>query len=196
MPQLPVPLVLGSSSPFRRELLQKLGLDFTTHSPDIDETPLADEAPQALVERLAIRKAEAVANQHPDAWIITSDQVSVLNGKINGKPGSTENAVAQLMAASGQIVTFYTSLCLYDARDASYQLSCDTFRVHFRMLDEARIRRYIAAEQPLNCAGSFKSEGLGIALFSKLEGDDPNALIGLPLISLVSMLERKGLLIP
>lgn len=196
MPHLPPPLILGSSSPFRHQLLQKLGLDFSADSPDIDESSLPGEAPQALVERLALRKAEAVARRHPDAWIITSDQVSVLNGQINGKPGNEDNAVAQLLAASGQVVTFYTSLCLYDARDHSHQLCCETFRVHFRVLDEARIRRYVTAEQPLNCAGSFKSEGLGIALFSKLEGNDPNTLIGLPLISLVSMLERKGLLIP
>lgn len=201
MTDSPISLVLGSSSPFRRELLSKLGLPFTTSSPDIDETPLPGETPQALVERLAVAKARAVASSHPEHLIITSDQVSVLNGQINGKPGTEDKAIAQLLASSGKVVTFFTSLCLYDTRDSntqheSYQLHCDRFHVHFRQLDEAKIRRYIAREQPLNCAGSFKSEGLGITLFRKLEGDDPNTLIGLPLISLVTMLERKGLSVP
>lgn len=189
-------LVLGSSSPFRQQLLQTLGLEFSTCSPDIDETPLPGEAPKDLVARLALEKAKAVAAQHPDALIIASDQVSVLKNTINGKPGNLENATQQLKSSSGETVTFYTSLCLYDARDGSYQLDVVPFKVHFRHLTDEKIGRYLAKEQPFNCAGAFKSEGLGISLFEKLEGDDPNSLIGLPLIRLVSFLEQKGIRIP
>ncbi len=189
-------IVLGSSSPFRQELLRKLITDFDTCSPDIDETPLPDEKPEALVARLALKKAEAVAAQYPDALIIASDQVSVLNGQINGKPGSQERAFAQLKASSGNTVTFFTSLCLYDSKTSQNQLAVVPFHVHFRELTDGEITRYLEKETPFNCAGSFKSEGLGITLFSKLEGDDPNALIGLPLIKLAEFLRDKGIQIP
>lgn len=189
-------IVLGSSSPFRQELLRKLITDFETCSPDIDETPLAGEQPEALVSRLAVKKAEAVALQYGDALIIASDQVSVLQGQINGKPGSHERAFQQLKASSGNTVTFFTSLCLYDSKTRQSNLVVEPFHVHFRELEDGEIDRYLEKETPFNCAGSFKSEGLGIALFSKLEGDDPNALIGLPLIKLAEMLRNQGIQIP
>lgn len=189
-------LVLGSSSPYRKNTLENIGLRFATCSPDIDETPLPNENPEQLVARLAVAKAEAVAKQHPNSLIIASDQVSVLNGNINGKPLTRDNAIAQLTASSGNVVTFYTSLCLYDGRDQSHQLTVEPFAVHFRTLTAEKIARYVDIEQPLNCAGSFKSEGLGICLFEKMSGDDPNSLIGLPLIKLVTFLEQKGIQIP
>ncbi|MCG8534707.1 MAG: Maf family nucleotide pyrophosphatase [Pseudomonadales bacterium] len=192
MPQI----VLGSSSPFRKQLLQQLLDEFDTCSPDIDETPFENETPEELVKRLAVKKAEAVAEQFPQALIISSDQVSVLDGKINGKPGNFDNAVAQLKASSGKQVTFFTSLCLYDGETKQFQLDVVPFHVQFRKLDDAKIRRYVEKEAPFNCAGSFKSEGLGISLFESLEGSDPNSLIGLPLIKLVTMFEQKGIQIP
>lgn len=189
-------IVLGSSSPFRKQLLQQILDEFETCSPDIDETPLPNETPEELVKRLAVKKAEAVAVTFPEALIIASDQVSVLDGNINGKPGNFENAVAQLKASSGKQVTFFTSLCLYDAKTKQLLLDVVPFHVHFRQLSDEKIRRYVEKEAPFNCAGSFKSEGLGISLFEKLEGDDPNSLIGLPLIKLVGMFEQKGIQIP
>ncbi|HVL02715.1 MAG TPA: nucleoside triphosphate pyrophosphatase [Dongiaceae bacterium] len=189
-------IVLGSSSPFRRQLLEKLLPQFGTCSPDIDETPLPAETPKDLVQRLALAKAEAVAKAHRNSLIIASDQVSVLDGKINGKPGNFENAFQQLKNSSGKQVTFFTSLCLYDATTARYQLDVELFQVHFRNLSDAQIERYLKKETPYNCAGSFKSEGFGIALFSRLAGRDPNTLIGLPLIRLVEMLETAGIQLP
>ena len=191
------PLVLASSSPFRRDLLTRLGLLFLCDSPDIDETRHGGEAPEALVQRLALEKARAVATRHPGALIIGSDQVAVLaNGTILGKPGSEARAIEQLQQASGSTVTFLTGLCLYNAGNDQHQLCCEPFRVHFRELGREAISAYIKKEQPLNCAGSFKSEGLGITLFRKLEGDDPNALIGLPLIRLTDMLAGEGIALP
>lgn len=196
MPEHP-PLILASSSPFRRELLERLGLPFTCLSPDIDETPRAGEAPEALVQRLALEKARAVAARHPEALVIGSDQVAVApDGSVLGKPGSAERAVAQLKAVQGRSVLFLTGLCLLDGRRGEHQLCCEPFRVHFRALDEERLRRYVEREQPLNCAGSFKSEGLGITLFERLEGDDPTALIGLPLIRLTTFLAAAGARLP
>ncbi len=189
-------IVLGSSSPFRKQLLSKLFDQFETCSPDIDETPFPEEEPDALVRRLALAKAQAVAQQKPGTLIITSDQVSVLKGKINGKPGNFDNAFKQLKTSSGNTVTFITSLCLYDANTGNCQLDAETFNVHFRSLDDAQITRYLQKEAPFNCAGSFKSEGLGIALFNRLEGRDPNTLIGLPLIRLVEMFAQEGIQIP
>ena len=189
-------IVLGSSSPFRKQLLNKLIDRFDTCSPDIDETPQPGEQPEPLVRRLALAKAQAVAQQYPDALIITSDQVSVLDGNINGKPGNFDNAFAQLKKSSGNTVTFFTSLCLYDGHSGIYQLDVETFLVHFRQLTDQQITRYLQKETPFNCAGSFKSEGLGISLFTHLEGRDPNTLIGLPLIRLVEMLDAAGIQIP
>ncbi len=184
-------LVLASSSPFRRELLDKLNLQYSHSSPDIDETPLANERPQALVERLSVNKAQAVAERYPDALIIGSDQVAVIDGKIVGKPHTPEKAFEQLRAASGNKITFYTGLTLLNSQNGNTQSEVVPFHVHFRELSDSMIRNYVAAESPLNCAGSFKSEGLGIALFERLEGEDPNTLIGLPLIRLIRMLENE-----
>lgn len=190
------PIVLGSSSVFRRQLLEKLLDRFDTCSPDIDESPLPGEHPAQLVQRLALQKAEAVAKAYPDALIIASDQVSVLDGRINGKPGNYENAFRQLKSSSGKQVSFFTSLCLYDATTAKYQLDVEPFQVYFRELSDAQIERYLKKETPYNCAGGFKSEGFGITLFSRLEGRDPNTLIGLPLIRLVEMLAAAGIQLP
>jgi len=189
-------IVLGSSSPFRKALLQRLGLDFSTSSPDIDETRLPGEQPAAFVSRLAEEKARAVARNYRDALIIGSDQAACIGSTILGKPGSRARAMKQLRAASGKRVTFYTGLCLLNTATGRAQVICEPFHVHFRTLEEARIERYLDAEEPYNCAGSFKSEGLGISLFQRLEGDDPNALIGLPLIRLIDMLTAEGLAIP
>ncbi|MFT7111201.1 MAG: septum formation protein [Psychrobacter glaciei] len=183
-------LVLGSSSPFRKALLEKLNLSFDCDSPDIDETPLKDEHPKDMVARLAKEKANAIATRHPQAIIIASDQCATLDGKIIGKPGDHESAVQQLTAASGRAVTFYTSLCVYNAGTNQYQEIVEPYYVYFRTLTESQIENYLVKEQPYNCAGSFKSEGLGISLFERLEGNDPNTLIGLPLIQLIKMLEK------
>ena len=188
MPQL----VLASTSPFRRELLQKLQLAFTTDSPDIDESRHDGETPEQLVARLAEEKAMAVAARQPDSLIIGSDQVAIIDGQILGKPGNHDKAVAQLKTASGRRVTFLTGLCLYNSATGDSQVEVVPFGVVFRELSEAQIENYLQAEQPYNCAGSFKSEALGIALFERLEGEDPNTLIGLPLIRLVRMLEAEG----
>lgn len=184
------PLVLASSSPYRRTLLDKLQLPYRCHSPDIDESPLPGETPQQLVMRLAEKKARAVATIYPDAIIIGSDQVAVINENIIGKPGNRENAIQQLQQASGKRVTFLTGLTVLNTSNNSIQTETIPFHVHFRLLNKQMIENYIDKESPLDCAGSFKSEGLGIVLFEKLEGDDPNALIGLPLIRLTSMLSH------
>lgn len=189
-------LLLASSSPFRRELLGKLKLDFSHHSPDIDETRHEGESPTELVIRLAQQKAAALADQYPDTLIIGSDQVAVLGNKVLGKPGTREKAIEQLSAASGQRVTFLTGLCLLNTATGRTQTACEPFNVQFRTLKTAQIERYVDLEQPLNCAGSFKSEGLGIVLFKALEGRDPNSLIGLPLITLTEFLAAEGVQLP
>ncbi len=189
-------IVLGSTSPFRRALLEKLGVSFEVDSPDIDEQSLPNEAPEQLVKRLSREKAKAVANNYPDALIIGSDQVACIDGQILGKPGNRENAIKQLQMAAGKKVVFYTGLCLFNSRTGNTQVLCELFSVHFRPLSTQQIERYLDAEEPYNCAGSFKSEGLGISLFSRLDGDDPNSLIGLPLIRLISFLEQEGVHIP
>jgi len=186
------PIILGSSSPYRSELLAKLKLPFSTASPNIDESPLIGESPAQLVLRLAENKARKVAESNLSALVIGSDQVAVLEGEILGKPGTAENAVKQLMAASGKTVTFLTGLALYNAANQQMQSIVEPFEVNFRSLSETQIRRYVDLEQPLDCAGSFKSEGLGICLFSELRGSDPNSLIGLPLIRLVDLLAAQG----
>lgn len=185
-------LVLASSSPWRREILDKLGLPYRTKHPEIDETPLPDESAAALVSRLAEEKARAVAPAYKEALVIGSDQVAVLNDQIIGKPGTHERAVDQLHAASGRTVTFLTGLCLLNTETGRAQVEVVPFHVHFRELSDEMIEGYLKHEQPYNCAGSFRSEGAGIALFDRLEGDDPNTLVGLPLIRLVRMLEAEG----
>ncbi len=188
-------LVLASSSPYRRQLLEKLGLPFETISPEIDESAQPGEHPEALVARLAEHKARAAASHYPDALIIGSDQVAVLDGTIVGKPGSHANAVRQLQAASGKKIIFHTGVCLLNSRTGKTQTEAVPYTVVFRRLGRQQIENYLRKEQPYNCAGSFKSEGLGIALFERFEGEDPNTLIGLPLIRLVDMLEREGMAI-
>ena len=184
-------LVLASTSPYRRELLNRLGLPFVTASPDVDETMGDGETPEQLVKRLAESKARAVAESHQDALIIGSDQVAVLDNQILGKPGNHGNAVQQLSNASGKKVLFLTGLCLLNTKTGNTQINVDKFSVEFRQLTRSQIENYLQREQPYDCAGSFKSEGLGISLFKKMEGDDPNALIGLSLITLIDMLSAE-----
>ena len=186
-------LILASTSPYRKALLEKLNLDFTTAKPETDETPLTNETAVELVERLAIAKAQAIASKEKNALVIGSDQVCVSHGQILGKPGNYENAFAQLKAASGNKVTFYTGLAVIDTDTHAMTSLVEPYNVHFRHLTDAMIDRYLNAEQPYDCAGSFKSEGFGISLFSRLEGRDPNSLIGLPLISLIEILDDAGL---
>lgn len=185
-------LVLASTSPYRRELLSRLGVDFTASAPNVDESRLPGESPKQLVRRLAESKARAVASEYPSALIIGSDQVAVLGDQILGKPGDHATAIKQLAAASGRRVTFYTGLCLYNSATDRCQVDVVPYMVEFRALNAQKIENYLRREQPYNCAGSFKSEGLGITLFRRMEGEDPNALIGLPLIRLIDMLEQEG----
>lgn len=185
-------LVLASTSPYRRALLEKLGVPFECAAPITVETPQPAESPRHLVLRLAQEKAQSLANRYPNHLIIGSDQVCVLAGEITGKPHTEENARQQLMKARGSIVTFYTGLALYNSATGHLQTECEPFDVHFRHLSEQEIEDYVRRERPLNCAGSFKSEGLGIALFEKLDGRDPNTLVGLPLIALCQMLRREN----
>lgn len=188
----PPPLILASTSPYRRALLERLGLPFSTAAPDVDECPHLGESPSKLVQRLAEAKARAVAVNHPEALVIGSDQIACLDDEILGKPGDHATAIAQLERASGRCVLFLTGVCMLDARSGQAQILVEPFRVHFRALTRARIEGYLDRERPYDCAGSFKSEGLGIALFERLEGDDPAALIGLPLIRLIPWLESAG----
>ena len=187
-------LVLASSSPYRRSLLERLQLPFLHDSPGIDESPQPGEDVTSLTTRLALSKAQAVATRHPDALIIGSDQACVREGErlIIGKPGNFESAHAQLRAASGKHVHFYTALALLDANSGIAQFSLDIYSVKFRELGDSEIRRYLELEQPYDCAGSFKAEGLGITLFEKMQGDDFHSLIGLPLISLCRLLREAG----
>ena len=189
-------LILASTSPYRMAVLKKLPLPFETDTPNIDESPHHNESPEDLVKRLAEAKARAVADRHPNSLIIGSDQVAVLNGEILGKTGNHDNAAIQLSKASGQQVVFQTGLCLLNSDTGKAQVICVPFTVYFRSLSNEQIERYLDYEKPYNSAGSFKSEGLGISLFDKLQGDDPNTLIGLPLIELVRMLEREGITLP
>ena len=191
-----LPLVLASSSPYRRELLTRLHLPFTWSAPQIDETRHPNEDADTLVRRLSLEKAQALLATHPQHLIIGSDQVAVLGTQILGKPHTLERACEQLMAASGNSVIFLTGLTLLNSATGQQQTDCVTFTVHFRTLSEAQIMRYLTAEQPFDCAGSFKAEGLGISLFRNTEGSDSNSLIGLPLIRLVDMLQASGIEIP
>ena len=185
-------LILASSSPYRRELLERLKIPFEVVSPEVNETPHPGETPSALVDRLSVEKARKIAEKRPGALVIGSDQVAVYNGTIVGKPHSHGKAVEQLRSASGKAVTLYTGLALVNADTGRVQHEVIPYRVTFRALTEAQIESYLRKEQPYSCAGSVKSEGLGIALLEKFEGDDPNTLIGLPLIRLVRMLENEG----
>lgn len=186
-------LILASTSPYRRELLGRLGLAFDVANPQTDETRHADEAPEAMALRLSEAKARAVAKAHPYALIIGSDQVATVDGKIYGKPGNHEHAVAQLQDLSGKTVNFFTGLCLLNAQTGSVEICGVPTLVTFRSLDGEEIENYLRREPAYNCAGSAKSEGLGIALLAKIVGEDPNALVGLPLIALCNMLRNQGI---
>ena len=190
-----MPLILASTSRYRRELLARLGLPFNVARPDVDETPLGGESAALLAPRLARAKAMMIGGQHPESFIIGSDQVARLDDQCLGKPGTRDNALAQLGAMSGRTVVFHTAVCL--ARGGEPPLEAvDITRVQFRTLTVAEIERYVDAEQPLDCAGSFKSEGLGITLFEAIETTDPTALVGLPLIALSKMLRQAGFSLP
>ncbi|MCB1941290.1 MAG: septum formation inhibitor Maf [Candidatus Accumulibacter sp.] len=185
------PLILASTSPFRRQLLARLGLPFETANPAIDEAPLADETPEESAMRLSRAKALAVAPLFPEALIIGSDQVAFLDGQVFGKPGTHANAVRQLKSMRGRRVNFLTGLCLLDAASGRTHLRGVATLVTFRDLADREIESYLRKEQPYNCAGSAKSEGLGIALIARIDGEDPNALIGLPLIALCDLLRME-----
>lgn len=189
-----MPLVLASTSRYRRELLQRLALPFDCARPEVDETPLNGEAPLDLAVRLAAAKAADVAARHPGAWVIGSDQVADLEGRPLGKPGTVDAACAQLAAMAGRTVRFHTAISL--TRDGESFAALDLTEVRFRHLDAAEIVRYVAAEQPLDCAGSFKCEGLGISLFDAIDSRDPTALVGLPLIALCGLLRGAGFRVP
>jgi MAF protein len=191
-----LPLLLASSSPYRRELLDRLRLPFVCASPDINETRLPDEPAMMLVRRLAQEKAQALAAAFPGHLIIGSDQVAVLEDQILGKPHTFERALEQLTASSGRSVSFLTGLALLNSDTGDCQVDCVRFTVHMRDLDPTRITRYLRTEQPYDCAGSFKAEGLGVSLFRATEGPDATSLIGLPLISLVDMLLNEGVQLP
>src|SRR5699024_8637429 len=178
------PLILASSSRFRRHLLARLGIAFSSMAPAIDETPVAGESALDLVHRLAQGKAAHVAADHPDAFVVGADQVAELDGRIIGKPGNRANAIRQLQAQSGRVVQFHTGLCLYAPTQAQPAIVTDTVRTHFRTLSTAEIERYVDSEDVLQTAGSIKSEGLGVTLLEAVESRDPTALIGLPLIAL------------
>lgn len=189
-------LILASSSPYRRALLERLCLPFEYAAPAIDETPRTGETPEQLTQRLALAKARALAERFPAHLIIGSDQVLLLDGQAVSKPGNHAAATEQLKRCSGRTLRFSTGLCLLNSATGDVQLACAPFDVSFRELDSDSIERYLRREQPYDCAGSFKMEGLGITLFRALNGDDPNSLIGLPLIRLCQMLRKEGVQLP
>ena len=189
---MPQKLILASTSPYRQELLGRLGLAFEITNPQTDESPLPGEPPEAMALRLSEAKARAVASAHPDALIIGSDQVATVDGIIYGKPGTHDRAVKQLRALSGKTVNFFTGLCLFNTRTGHADVRGVPTLVTFRELSDAEIENYLRREPAYNCAGSAKSEGLGIALLQSMQGDDPNALVGLPLIALCDMLRQQG----
>ena len=190
------PIILASTSPYRQALLGKLGIPFIAMAPNTDETMLPGETAELLVKRLSIAKAVDVASHLDQGWVIGSDQVCAIDGTILGKPGTHDQAVKQLRQLSGQAVTFYTGLCLHNIQTGQQQSIVELFTVHFRTLDEVTIQNYLQREQPYDCAGSFKSEGMGICLFTRFEGRDPNTLIGLPLMALTDMLLSWGVRLP
>ena len=193
MSKLQRALILGSTSRYRRELLERLRVPFDVVSPDVDETPLPGEAPQALATRLALAKAKAVAALHPNAVVIGSDQVADLNGEPLGKPGTHDRAVVQLQRMRGQTVIFQTAVSVVCQASGFEQTELAQIKVRFRELSDAEIEAYLRAEEPYDCAGSAKSEGLGIALLDAIDNDDPTALIGLPMIRTARLLRAAGI---
>jgi len=193
---IPRRLILASSSPYRRELLDRLRLAYEMATPHCDEAPRPGEPVREQVMRLAAAKASVVSSAYPDALIVGSDQLAEARGRVLGKPGDYQSAVEQLCHMAGEIVTFHTGLCLLDADRGATQTEIVPFQVRLRRLSRAAIERYVRVEQPYDCAGSFKSEDLGITLFEWMRGDDPTALVGLPLIALVRMLETAGVSVP
>jgi septum formation protein len=196
MPAFVPEIVLASTSPFRRDLLGRLQLPFVAVAPDTDESPLSEEHPAATAERLSVTKARAVVDKYPNALIIGSDQVAYSGQARFGKPGIRENAITQLREMSGKTVVFHTGLCLLNAATGRTHLRGIPTEVRFRKLSDSEILRYLDKEDALNCAGSARSEGLGISLLEYLRGDDPNALVGLPLIALCDMLRAEGVELP
>jgi 7-methyl-GTP pyrophosphatase len=186
------PIILASSSKYRAQLLETIDLSFTPSSPDIDESPTPNESPQALVERLSLAKARALSKTYNNHLIIGSDQVASLNNSIITKPGNHDRAKEQLTACQGNTVCFYTGLCLLNSHTGKHQITTVATEVTFRPLTNQQIENYLNREKPYDCAGSFKCEGLGITLFESINSTDPNALIGLPLIALTSMLKNEG----
>lgn len=186
------PIILASGSQYRAELLRKLHLDFLGCSSNVDETPFPGESPEQLAMRLSQAKATALSAIYPNHLIIGSDQVAICGNKWLNKPGERTQAIRQLQAQSGKSVRFYTGVCVLNSANGQSLSDIDICSVHFKTLSDRQIERYVDMEKPFDCAGSFKSEGLGIALFSRIEGDDPNALIGLPLIKLTGLLARFG----
>lgn len=189
-------LILASTSPYRRELLSRLRMPFDIVSPDVDETPMAAETPPSLAWRLALAKADSVASQFPASIVIGSDQVADLDGQPLGKPGTHENAILQLSRMRGQLVLFHTAVAVVCAENGFQQVELSTVRVHFRDLTDSEIEVYLRTEKPYDCAGSAKSEGLGISLLESIESDDPTALIGLPLIRTSRLLRAAGIPLP
>ena len=189
-------IVLASSSPYRKALLERLCIPFDSTSPEVDESPLTGETPEQLVVRLACLKAGTVAKERPDALIIGSDQVAVLGDTVLGKPGTRANALKQLQTMRGNSVFFLTGLCLLNSATQNRQTDLVRYEVEFRDYNDAEIERYLDRDEPYNCAGSFKSEQLGITLMRRMQGEDPTALIGLPLIRLAEMLRQEGVLLP
>ncbi len=187
------PLILASSSPYRRAIVNKLNLKIQSVSPNIDETPLPSETPMDLAKRLSEQKARSVATHFPDALIIGSDQVAVQDNRIMGKPKDHEEAVNQLRRASGAIIVLYSGLSLFNAASGSMQSTVDSFEVEYRHLTDQQIENYLQLEKPYDCCGSLKAEGIGISLLRRLTGNDPNTLIGLPLIQLITLLKNEGI---
>ncbi len=185
-------IILASSSPFRKELLDRLHLNYDCISPNVDESLLDNETPDQYVRRLAKLKAQTIANKHPNSIVIGSDQCAVINGEILGKPGNFDNAFLQLKAAQGQTAIFHTGLCVMQSKNQFLDVDNILYQVTFRNLNDDQITKYLEIEKPYNCAGSFKSEAYGISLFSSMDGSDPTALMGLPLIRLINMLEKAG----
>ena len=186
-------ILLASSSQYRRQLIEKLGISVDFDKPEIDETPLPQEFPEDLAKRLSMSKAEALRETYPNHFIIGSDQVAELEGELLGKPGNHSSATRQLQTARGKIMHFHTGIALLNASTGKIQYRCSRYQVKFRQLTDAQIDSYLKKETPYDCAGSFKSEGLGIALFEYIRGDDPNSLVGLPLIQLTDMLSNEGI---